>query len=95
MNLYNVLRSPVVSEKSNDQRDKYNQYTFKVDIGADKGSIAKAVAQVYDVKVLSVATRTLRGKVKKRGMITSKLANYKKATVTLAPGQKIPIFDDN
>ena len=95
MNYFNILKAPVVSEKSNDARDSYNKYTFKVDISANKENIVKAIESLYDVKVKSVTTCITRGKVRRRGMITSQPSKFKKATVTLMPDNKIPIFDDN
>ncbi len=95
MNILSVLQSPVVSEKSNGQRDKFNKYTFNVALAANKLEIAKAIELAYDVKVKSVSTTITRGKVRRRGNFISQPAKYKKATVALMPDQKIPIFDDN
>ncbi len=95
MNPYNVLLRPIISEKSNGHREKSGQYSFRVNPAANKKDVADAVAKLYEVNVKQVRTSITRGKIKRRGMILSKPRKYKKAIVTLAGDQKIPIFDEN
>ena len=63
-------------------------------IDASKKDVEKAVEAMFNVKVAGVRTAITRGKVKRRGAITSKSANVKKAVVTLVEGSKIDLFAD-
>ena len=94
MNPFDVLVRPLLSEKSNDVREKHNQYSFQVATKATKTDVRKAVELQFGVKVLSVATLVNRGKVKRRGNHVTKLPNVKKAVVTLTEGAKIGVFED-
>lgn len=93
MNPYSVLVKPLLSEKSNDARERDNKYSFKVDLKATKGDVRKAVEKLFDVKVSSVQTLVTRGKIKRRGNQVGHLSNTKKAIVTLVEGAKIGLFD--
>ena len=93
MNPYSVLVKPLLSEKSNDARERDNKYSFKVDLKATKGDVRKAVEKLLDVKVSSVQTLVTRGKIKRRGNQVGHLSNTKKAIVTLVEGAKIGLFD--
>ncbi len=86
-----VLR-PIISEKSYANID-HNRYTFEVDPRAHKTMIAQAVEQLFDVKVVAVATATVRPKPKRRGWTRGRTAGWKKAVVQLAPGDKIEFFE--
>lgn len=94
MNPYSVLIRPIVSEKSNDARDFNNSYQFYVTRTASKLEIKSAVEQLWDVKVSSVNTLVQRGKLKRRGMHVALSDKRKKAMVTLAKGQSLPIFEE-
>lgn len=94
MNKFDVLVRPLLSEKSNRSREDKNQYSFRVHLDATKADVTKAVEAMFGVKVKAVRTAITRGKVKRRGAITSKGANAKKAVVTLAEGAKIDLFSD-
>lgn len=89
-----VIKRPLITEKSMKLADK-NQYTFEVDKNATKNMIAKAVADKFDVKVLSVKTINIKGKVKSQKRIRKlyKTASFKKAIVQTGKGQKIAIFE--
>jgi large subunit ribosomal protein L23 len=93
VNPYSVLVKPLLSEKSNDARERDNKYSFKVDLKATKGDVRKAVEKLFDVKVSSVQTLVTRGKIKRRGNQVGHLSNTKKAIVTLVEGAKIGLFD--
>ncbi|MGH3442074.1 MAG: 50S ribosomal protein L23 [Nitriliruptorales bacterium] len=86
-----VIIRPVVSEKSYGLLD-HNKYTFVVDPRANKTEIKQAVEEIFDVTVLKVNTQNRRGKRKRRGWVTGKRADVKRAIVTLAPGDEIEIF---
>ena len=94
MHPYNVIIKPIISEKSNDLREAGNQVSFLVRREAKKADIRKAVVKLWDVKVESVNTMIKRDKIKRRGANLSKPGKSKKAVVTLAKGEKLPIFED-
>jgi len=94
--MYDVLRRPIITEKSNYLNSKLHQYVFEVANNATKAMIRDAVETLFDVEVLRVNVinvtpkRTRRAKsrrvlIRKRG--------YKKAIVTLAPEDTIDIFE--
>ncbi len=87
-----IIKKPLVTEKNTLLADK-NVYVFEVDKKADKTSIKKAVQEAFDVKVISVQTQVCRGKSKRtaHGIIARKI--WKKATVRLAKGESIKIFE--
>lgn len=93
-NIYDVLVKPMLSEKSNRCREKFNQYVFQVAPAASKEDVKKAVEKVYNVKVETVRTVVTRGKVKSRGSHRYKAPNVKKAIVTLPAGAKLGLFED-
>lgn len=84
-----LLHSPVVSEKSTRVADAHRQFVFKVDKSASKLEVRKAVELMFDVKVDSVQTSNVSGKIKRHGQTTGKRADWKKAYVTLAEGHDI------
>src|SRR5512147_68638 len=94
--LYDILRRPLVTEKSNYQVSKLHQYVFEVAREATKTQVKDAVETLFDVKVLRVnvvnapAKRTRRAR-SRRLMVRS--SGCKKAIVTLAPEDRIPIFE--
>jgi len=90
--LRDVILRPVISEKSYEMLDE-NKYTFIVDPRANKTHIKQAVEKIFDVKVLSVNTMNRQGKRKRRGLIVGKRPNTKRAIVTVAPGDRIELFD--
>ena len=74
-----IIREPVVSEKSYDQVEDYNTYTFVVDPRASKTEIKQAVQSIFGVKVISVNTMTRKGKRKRTGWVYGKRADTKRA----------------
>jgi large subunit ribosomal protein L23 len=90
---YDIIKRPVVSEKTTLQKEKANQVTFEVRPDANRIEIRRAVERIFNVKVVGVGTAHVRGKVKRRGRILGKRRNWKKAVVTLAPGERIDIFE--
>jgi large subunit ribosomal protein L23 len=93
MSQYDIIIRPLVTEKSNIQKETANQLTFEVDRGANRIEIRRAVEQIFSVKVASVRTMQVTGKVKRRGRILGKRRNWKKAIVTLRPGERIDFFE--
>jgi large subunit ribosomal protein L23 len=90
---YDIIRRPVITEKTNIQKDEANQVTFEVDPRANRIEIKRAVEQIFDVKVADTRTMNVSGKVKRRGRIVGKRRNWKKAIVTLMPGERIEFFE--
>ena len=93
MHVYDVIKRPVVTEKTDRQADELNQYVFEVDIKATKQQIKDAVQAIFDVDVVKVNTMVMPAKRARRWRktITRKSA-WKKAIVTVVPGQKIDLF---
>jgi large subunit ribosomal protein L23 len=94
MHPYSVIEKPILSEKSNDLREREGKYSFVVKRDATKDDVKKAVSMIWGVEVLDVHTMIQRGKVKRRGANMSKTSNFKKAIVKLAEGAKLPLFDE-
>ena len=90
---YQIVKRPLMTEKTTIQRETDNQYTFEVDRKANRVEIKRAVEQIFGVRVASVRTMQKRGKVKMRGRIMGKRKDWKKAIVTLLPGERIDIFE--
>lgn len=88
-----IIISPLITEKSGNQMANYNSYTFKVSMNANKIEIKKAIERIFSVRVLSVNTITMMGKPKKLGRYSGKRPDWKKAIVTLKPGDKIAEFE--
>ena len=93
MNAYSVIKRPIVTEKTSIQKEKDNQVTFEVDTNANRVQIRKAVEEIFKVQVSGVRTVHVRGKFKQRGRIIGKRRDWKKAVVTLMPGQRIDFFE--
>lgn len=93
MDPYEVLRRPILTEKSSFQSDNLHRYTFEVDVRANKRQIRDAVEQVFNVQVLAVNVMNVRGKRRRWGRIVGRTKDWKKAVVTLAPGQSIQFFE--
>ena len=84
--LTKVIVGPVVAEKASRVAEKHNQVVLKVLPGANKSEIKAAVEMLFDVKVASVATTNVKGKVKRTGRVMGKRSDWKKAYVTLVDG---------
>ena len=85
---YNVILSPVITEKST-LLTEHNQVVFKVRTDADKKEIRQAVEMLFDVEVSGVTVANYAGKLKRHGRDYGQRAAWKKAYVTLAPGSQI------
>jgi large subunit ribosomal protein L23 len=89
-----VKRPILLTEKASRLREDDNQYVFEVAARANKIQIKDAVEKLFGVTVLGVNTSNVRGKQKRMGRGTGKLSNWKKAVVTLKPGDDIQFFDE-
>lgn len=90
---YDILKKPLLTEKSLIERDANNRYGFVVDKSASKGEIKTAVEKIFNVTVLKINTISGHGKMHKVGRFTGKRPDYKKAFVTLKEGDKIDVVE--
>ena len=93
MNLHEVIRKPLVTEKSNIGREEENIVTLAVDPRANKHEIARAVETLFDVSVLDVRTMRMPRKSRRVGKFVGRKPEWKKAMVQLAEGQSIEFFE--
>ena len=94
MHYTQILKNPLVSEKATDQKDKANKVIFFVAKEANKIEIKKAVQEAFHVQVQAVNVVNRRPEKRKRfGRITGQKPGFKKAYVSLAPGEKIEFFE--
>ncbi len=91
--LQTIIRRPLVTEKSTQQKDANRQYVFEVYPGANKIEIQHAVERLFKVKVQEVRTLNVLGKMKRQGRRYGKRPDWKKATVTLKEGFRIDFFE--
>ena len=87
-----VIKAPLISEKSTFLANVKNAYTFEVDKSADKGQIKAAIEKLYDVKVLDVRTVNVPGKPRRTRSGEKTTGEWKKAIVKLHPDHKIDLF---
>ncbi len=90
-NYRDVIKAPIVTEKSNDLIRNNNTYTFSVDIKANKVQIKQAVEKVFNVKVDSVNVINVKPKKKRVGRYYGKTNRVKKAMVKLSEGSSIEL----
>ncbi len=90
--LYEVIKRPIISEKSTALAEVAGRYVFEVAVKANKNEIRDAVQKLFNVKVHGVRTMMMHGKTKRVGQSVIKNSNWKKAIVTLGEGQKIDFF---
>ncbi len=88
-----IIKRPIITEKTTRLRDLYNKVVFEVALDANKVEIRKAVEKLFNVKVKSVNTIRVKGKHIRLGNIKGKKRDMKKAIVTLYPGEKIELFE--
>lgn len=93
---YDILRRPIITEKSSFQSGKLNQYAFEVAKDASKQQIKEAVEKVFDVTVVKVNVINVPGKRTRRARsrrLKMRRSGYKKAIVTLVAGDSIDVFE--
>lgn len=88
-----IIRKPLITEKSNIGRDELNVVTFVVDPRANKHEIKSAVEAMFDVEVVRVRTMQQQGRKRRVGRIIGRRPAWKKAIVQLASGQSIEFFE--
>ncbi len=92
MELYDVIKRPLITEKSTILREEGNAYVFMIDRKATKIDVRRAVEKIFKVTVTDVRTVNVRGKKKRFGRIMGRRNHWKKAVVTLAPGDSIDVY---
>ena len=93
MNSYDIIKRPLITEKTSIQKEDYNQISFEVDRKANRVEIKRAIENIFKVNVDKVRTIQVKGKTKQRGRIVGKRRNWKKAVVKLMPGERIDFFE--
>jgi len=93
MNPHEIIKRPIVTEKTTLMKEMNNQVVFEVDRRANRIEIKRAVETIFNVKVGGVKTAQVSGKMKRRGSILGKRRDWKKATVRLMPGERIEFFE--
>jgi large subunit ribosomal protein L23 len=92
MNVHEVIRRPVVTEKGVTAKDEHHTLCFEVAPGANKTEVKQAVEKLFKVKVAEVRTANLEGKMRRRGRFVGYKSDWKKAYVKLKDGEKVPDF---
>ena len=91
LHLYDVIRTPVITEKISRESEKLGKYAFSVHMKANKKEIKSAVEKIFNVHVTRVNTMRNSGKWRRVRYQPGKTADWKKAIVTLKKGEKIDI----
>lgn len=89
---YRVLVKPLITEKATDLAVQ-NKYVFKVEMDATKQEIKKAIEDVYGIRPQAVHTIKVLGKQRRYGRVRGRTSDWKKAVVTLEPGEKLEIVE--
>ena len=87
---YQIILNPLVTEKST-QQSEFNKMVFSVPVNATKLEVKSSIEKIFSVKVKTVNTILLKGKVKRFKGVLGRRSNTKKAIVTLAPGNTIDL----
>lgn len=92
MIMFNVLKRPILTEKTTSLRAESRKVVVEADVGANKHQIKLAAEKLFNVKVENVNTMLIRGKTKRVGKSTGRQSNYKKAVLTIAAGSDLDVF---
>jgi large subunit ribosomal protein L23 len=93
MQMMDIIKGPIITEKGTLVNEQSNQVVFRVDPRANKVEIRQAVERLFKVKVEKVRTSRVLGKVRRVGRHAGRRADWKKAYVTLAEGARIDFFE--
>lgn len=85
---HSIIVAPLITEKTTLLKERKGVLAFRVDRSANKVEIRQAIERIFKVKVADVRTERVRGKVKRMGRYEGRRPNWKKAYVTLRPGEK-------
>jgi large subunit ribosomal protein L23 len=94
MDIRNIIKKPIVTEKASILKEKGNKYTFVVDKDANKFQIKQAVESLFNVRVENVHTANYVGKSKRIGAHSGYKSDWKKAIVKLSEGQEIQMVEE-
>lgn len=92
MHATQIIRRPLITEKSTWEGEARKRYSFKVDMRATKPQIRRAIQQIYEVRVTHVATQVRKGKYVRTRFGSAKTKSWKRATVQLHPEDLIDLF---
>jgi large subunit ribosomal protein L23 len=92
MQAIHVIKRPLITEKSTWESGDRNRYSFEVDAGARKSAIKAAIEELYNVRVVRVATQNRKGKARRTRFGVSRTPDWKRATVQLHEDDKIELF---
>jgi large subunit ribosomal protein L23 len=95
MNPYEIVKKPIITERTTMLRDKYNKYVFDVNNKANKIQIKKAIEQLFNVTVTKINTTIVTGKLRRYGKFSGYRQDWKKAIVTLKKGNEIKIIEQS
>ncbi len=93
MNIYDVIKKPLITEKTTIEKDSKGIVAFQVHRDANKLEIKEAAEKLFKVEVVDVRTVNVAGKVKRVGKNLGKRSNWKKAYVTLKEGSSVDFFE--
>ena len=93
LHAFGIIMRPLITEKAQVAATNLNKYSFEVDKRANKFQIKEAVEVAFNVSVREVNTSVMKGKRRRYGRALTKQPDWKKAVVTLAPGEKIELFE--
>ena len=88
-----IILEPLMTEKGTLMREVQNKYIFKVAINANRLEIRRAIEELFKVKVQSVRTQRIFGKIKRYGRYQGRRPSWKKAIASLTKGSKIELFE--
>ncbi|MEX2264696.1 MAG: 50S ribosomal protein L23 [Bryobacteraceae bacterium] len=92
MNIHEIIRRPIVTEKGVQKKEEERTLCFEVAPDANKVQVKAAVEKLFRVKVAEVRTANTEGKMRRRGRFSGYRPDWKKAYVRLKPGQKMPEY---
>ncbi len=87
-----IIRRPLITEKSTFQSSEFNRYAFEIDRRASKIQVKRAVEELYDVRVVSVATQHRKGQMRRNRFGYFKSKGMKRAIVKIHPEDRIELF---
>lgn len=91
--VYEVIKKPLFTEKGMDLKERENKILIEVAAGANKHEIKKAMEEIFKIKVESIATINVRGKLKRFGKSIGRRSDRKKAIITLKEGEKLDFIE--
>ena len=92
LDVYKVIEKPLITEKATDLA-QFNKYIFVVPVSANKSEVAKKIESLYGVKPIAVNMIKQKGRKVRHGRVSGRTKSYKKAIITLAPGEKIEVYE--